>query len=245
MTARQMLNALTDFSDLETIPASALRLLTETYPYCANLHLLYTYKLHQSGDPAFTRSLEMSALQTLDRALLGENIKALSVFLHRKSPFPLEKLSAAETPTDNPLSWHSGSESLLEKIIGTPSHYKVERSTLGLLTSIAALFDPPKPSLQSGSRGQENILARRIREKPLSAAQPVRPAPEPIISQEELQQVAEESIATPPLATETLAKILAVQGQTEKAIEMYKQLILIFPEKKTYFAAAIEKLKNQ
>ena len=244
MTARQMLNALHDFSGLETISASELRVLTDTYPYCANLHLLYTYKLHQNGDPAFTQSLEMSALHTLDRALLGENIKALSAFLQRKSPFPLETLSAAEAPSGNPLSWHSGSESLMEKIMGAPSHYKVERSTLGLLTSVAALFDPPQSRPQLGSKAPENPLARRMREKPLSAAQPVRPAPEPAISPEELQQVADESIAAPPLATETLAKILAMQGQVEKAIEMYKQLILIFPEKKTYFAAAIEKLKN-
>ncbi len=43
--------------------------------------------------------------------------------------------------------------------------------------------------------------------------------------------------------TETLAKIYANQGNKEKAISVYKKLMLKYPEKKTYFAALIEKLK--
>lgn len=46
------------------------------------------------------------------------------------------------------------------------------------------------------------------------------------------------------LVSETLAAILARQGQTEKAIKMYERLILLFPEKSAYFAAQISKLKR-
>lgn len=44
--------------------------------------------------------------------------------------------------------------------------------------------------------------------------------------------------------TETLAEVLADQGQNEKAILMYEKLSLIFPEKSAFFAARIENLKN-
>lgn len=44
--------------------------------------------------------------------------------------------------------------------------------------------------------------------------------------------------------TETLAKIYANQGNTGKAISVYKKLMLKYPEKKTYFAGLIQKLKN-
>lgn len=44
--------------------------------------------------------------------------------------------------------------------------------------------------------------------------------------------------------TETLANIYAKQGNIAKAIESYKKLMLNYPEKKTYFAARIKKLKN-
>lgn len=46
------------------------------------------------------------------------------------------------------------------------------------------------------------------------------------------------------LVTETLAKIYANQGNYEKAIKAYKKLQLKYPEKKVYFAAQINALKN-
>lgn len=44
--------------------------------------------------------------------------------------------------------------------------------------------------------------------------------------------------------TETLAQIHALQGNTSKAIEIYRKLTLIFPEKKTYFDDRIQNLKK-
>ncbi|HHM20801.1 MAG TPA: hypothetical protein ENJ20_02150 [Bacteroidetes bacterium] len=46
------------------------------------------------------------------------------------------------------------------------------------------------------------------------------------------------------IVSETLAGILARQGHFEKAIKMYEQLSLQFPEKKDTFAAKIAELKN-
>lgn len=46
------------------------------------------------------------------------------------------------------------------------------------------------------------------------------------------------------VASETLAILLARQGHTDKAVEMYERLCLLFPEKSAYFAARIENLKK-
>jgi len=46
------------------------------------------------------------------------------------------------------------------------------------------------------------------------------------------------------LVTENLAEIMQKQGKQEKAIEIYQQLKLKFPEKKAYFAEKIEKLNE-
>ena len=45
------------------------------------------------------------------------------------------------------------------------------------------------------------------------------------------------------IVTETLADIYIAQGHEDKAIEIYEQLILKYPEKNIYFAAQIERLK--
>lgn len=45
--------------------------------------------------------------------------------------------------------------------------------------------------------------------------------------------------------TETMAKLLVKQGKVKKGLEIYKKLGLKFPEKSTYFAAQIEKIKSK
>lgn len=57
--------------------------------------------------------------------------------------------------------------------------------------------------------------------------------------------LAEESVNyTDNIISETLVEILLKQGKKAKAIEMLKKLIWKFPQKKAYFAAQIEALKN-
>ena len=46
------------------------------------------------------------------------------------------------------------------------------------------------------------------------------------------------------IATETLADIYATQGYKDKAVEIYENLILKYPEKNIYFAAQIKRLKE-
>lgn len=46
------------------------------------------------------------------------------------------------------------------------------------------------------------------------------------------------------IATETLADLLVQQESYDKAIQMYERLILIFPEKSSFFAEKIEALKK-
>lgn len=56
--------------------------------------------------------------------------------------------------------------------------------------------------------------------------------------------LSDKSVKANNLATENLANIYIKQGNFSKAIDIYEQLILKYPEKKVYFADQIEKLKR-
>lgn len=74
-----------------------------------------------------------------------------------------------------------------------------------------------------------------------------RPASPPRgTSNEEVVDISAHSVLEPEeLATETLAEIYALQGYIDKAISVYEKLRLKYPEKSSYFAGQIEKLKKQ
>lgn len=62
---------------------------------------------------------------------------------------------------------------------------------------------------------------------------PNTPTFEPVENEEDIE-----------IITETMAKIYLAQGNKKGAIEIYQKLCLLFPEKNTYFAVQIEKIKN-
>lgn len=65
-------------------------------------------------------------------------------------------------------------------------------------------------------------------------------------SKEEIEDLSEKSTNLhEDVISETLAKLMLKQGRTEKAIDIYKKLIWKFPQKKSYFASQIEKLKAE
>lgn len=62
----------------------------------------------------------------------------------------------------------------------------------------------------------------------------------------EAKKLADQSVAENlDIASETLAALLEAQGHYEKAIAMYKRLMMKYPEKSAFFAAKIEQLKSK
>ena len=65
------------------------------------------------------------------------------------------------------------------------------------------------------------------------------------VNKEEKNYDSDEELANQSLyMTETLAKLYLNQKNYEKAIQSYKILILKFPEKNSYFANQIKKIKK-
>lgn len=67
---------------------------------------------------------------------------------------------------------------------------------------------------------------------------------EPLVSYTTLEPLMSlEDFESPEFCTETLAAIYAEQGYYEQAIDVYAKLILLYPEKSTYFATLVNEIK--
>ena len=102
-------------------------------------------------------------------------------------------------------------------------------------TSWVAQFQPPDIQTQLSdimeSKKIEDIRKRRKKKKGEGSS----------VDEIVLQSITENG----DLVSETLAKVLAKQGQYSKAEEMYRRLMLVFPEKSDYFAQQISNLKSK
>ena len=83
---------------------------------------------------------------------------------------------------------------------------------------------------------QNEIIEQFIKTKPVLAK------PKPVGASADLSE--DSGIFSDNIISETLVDILLKQGKKDKAIEVLKKLIWKFPQKKTYFAAQIEDIKN-
>jgi len=88
-----------------------------------------------------------------------------------------------------------------------------------------------------------DLIEKFIAEQP-SIPRPA--APQRGSDTDEVVDISVNSVIEPDeLATETLAEIYVLQGYIDKAISVYEKLRLKYPEKSSYFADQIHKLKKQ
>jgi len=211
--------------------AKDIYVLVQAYPFSTHLRLIQLMYLKKYDISEYNKQLSKLALMFPDRGFLQQKIAMIDE-TNTKQEYKNESFISTNTIV---------SSSTLEDI--KPS---VESQHSEDLLSIVRL------RLQEINHQQSDDKT----EEPKNALEKYKEQIEKFISEEptvklekhtvDNRDLAEESVQDRyDIVSETLAQIYEKQGNKLKAIEIFNQLIIKYPEKSSYFANQIERLQTQ
>ena len=236
----------------EPVHSEELKNIVDNYPFCQSAQLLYFISLLSKNDIQYHQRLKLMAAYAGDRSLLKEWVKKL-----RTKPVE-EQVTEVKADRFEELSDHKLKPDLSEKSEVIPKNEIIVDEPK---ISNQELKEPlvPAADKQSEFHNEDSEIVK--------APEPLEPAPSQFTSKAEL---IDKFIKNAPritrsqsdfykandysrksdtdrgdIVSETLARIILAQGDQEKAIKIYEKLILKVPEKSSYFARQIEKIKHK
>lgn len=250
-----------------------LKAVTETYPFCNIAYSLLAKGFHNINSDEFPAKLHMAAIYSANRQrlkqLIEENSQKFIEEISHKNPepdhaeevrhAPKEKEEEspeekAETaPDENARTDQKGPVSNEKgKTITPPGETDTEKLHRELQKNLQQLHQH-KNVAKSNADADLTRINKRIKEQTQLIDEFIEKAPtlaKPDLDKYKEQQKQEDlSLKSlkikDDMASENLAMIMARQGKTDQAINIYHKLILKFPEKKVYFASRIEELKKR
>lgn len=229
MNKQGFINLLQKPDNISALDLKMLEDLTSTFPYCQAAHILIA-KGNYTCDSMYTeQKIKKAALYTVNRRSLKQFIQSKNELVGKNNPQSKINLSS-EAKDDK-------KENIPESHFNAPISQSVDSNK-----PIAIESDISLPSVDNSKQDKiKSLIERFIQEDPsISRVQSTKNI------HEDSQDLASKGIVkfrTP--ISETFANLLVKQGKIEKAIEVYDNLILKYPEKKIYFAGRIEELKKQ
>ena len=240
------------------------------YPYCQSLHTLMAKaaSVHQRSQTipyvrqAAAHALSRNALRKLIdnefqwSANLLTKLNELSA-IHVPIPDDYQQESyaffKAKTGVGNGfpklslLQWAKPTDpdvALTKPVVTVPTPEDPTLVESNLQNDLAQTTTSPQPTLSPADierQRQSDLIESFIKNEPRIS--PIKARPDELPNQEDLTKRIKP--VGGGLVTESFAKILEKQGKTDKAVDIYKKLMVKNPEKKAYFAAKISELKGE
>jgi len=218
MTAEQIFRYMQAPEELnqETLPF--LKELTEQHPAFEAGWILYLRNLKNNNDSSFEQELINGAIRIQDR-------RKLYLFLNEKAKATQQQQETESKP-------ESTSDLEIFNLIFAPE-YRLENSgeTVGNMGEVAR-------AIQNTSGKKFRLIDKFLE------AQPKMPQVKVDEASSTMERQKPKDDDNDDFVTETLALIYAQQGYHKKAIHIFEKLSLKYPEKSTYFAGHIEKIKT-
>lgn len=247
-----------------------LERLVKEYPYCQTAEILYALNLNKENNFRFSTQLKTAAAYAPDRRLLKQLLgqhKYVVPQVQEKEEIPIVE---ENNSTGEPLPEVKDKKQELAQLIGrlkneVESILSTEEAEEDpTLVELAAKLDGVireheqpdeliKPDIKDYNFGHLDQMKEPAAAAPSSQGELI----EKFIRDEPKIEAPSKALFFDPadyarhgledkqdIVSETLAKVYLKQGNTEKAIKIYERLSLVYPEKSSFFAAQIEKIKK-
>ena len=236
MTIPEFLNYIKHPEASEAEDTAMLRDLADRFPYCTSAQVLLAYRLFRENDLDFQNQLKKVAAYASSRKKLkqlfdGFQSSTEKVIEPVKNLDPLEQISS----DSNDLEGLTQEEYLLAIVRQRLEEIKLEREQ----KTDAEIPETAQELTDPGSRvmSKNELVEKFIHDKPrLSSPKATFFSPS--------EKAVKSNVDDDEIVTETLAQLFFKQGNISKATRIYDKLILLFPEKSSYFAAQIEKMNS-
>ena len=259
-------------SDYKFEDSSVFKELMNLYPWCSTFTVVYLKSLSLTNDMRFQKELEKYAIQLNSREVIYEllhnvtpdndkiefteevDAKKSNTNVDNVDKEPQEALTVSKNDglnADDELEKLIVSNVISDNIVNEIEETKAESkksdeievhsvsNATDILEDVENDFDDAPKSFNDWLRQGEKNTDAQAKKEYLTFEKPK-------INFFNPQSSAKKSITKKNLpVSETLAKVFESQGNYPLAISTYEQLILIFPEKKIFFADQIEKIKSK
>ena len=246
MNLQQFFQWISDPSAMKAEDLGELKDLIAEYPYFQAARTLFLLNLRMQQDYRFEPELKKVATYSPDRARLRELILSVEEQVNPAEEPAVDKAPDINSTADKEKDDHL--KILEEQIRASLKEIELNKSRLNeLIKEKEAITGQTEGGPDDSGEAGDKLLRPLPKDKLLEdflQNKPVRSGKKAIFYNPE--DSAKKSIEeNEDILSETLARLVAAQGKNDKAIKIYQKLMLKYPQKSSYFAAQIEKLRKE